>query len=1344
MQLLDSLCSSVAGAGSFQSAEEQFLATASLSIPVTPTYPPDITGINEASGILATATPEPNLGDPAGGASPDVFPQFPYKDAWTRARDRYVEDLSKEEKASYATASPETILYEASAAEYIHSSSSSSIKITDKLRPLIAAIEQYGKALDVYTNTYSLVLSPLWGSIRIVLVLASEFGKYFDRIVDMFARIGDVLPRFRVYENLFPSHERLIRALSIVYVDILTFCTGAKAVFRHERRPSRINLGIFAKLTWKPFERQFQHHIDSFRVHVRNIEKEATLSNMIEAADSRAVVLANQRQLETAKKVDAYRRIIATIPSVDMYTKQKRLRALRQEGTGTWILHHDEYRTWYEAISSAALCCFGIPGCGKTILASSIVDILQSDTLTHKSSVVAYYYCDYAAQKTLQPGIILGTILKQFFDDRIPKEMEYKFPRGFGEGAHVLDVGDLVDLICTAIKINPLTFLVIDGLDECDKSTRREILTFLDRLEDIGISTVKTLITCRQEDQLLRSLSKVAKVQLTPSTLKNDIRLFVTAGVQLRIRSNDLTIRDPQLANEIIDELVNKADGMFLWVYFQLDDLCEAPSDALIRHTLKHLPNGLMETYERILNRVWRGPIPRDIVRRIFMWLVCARRPLDIEELREAAGFEPNQESWDSDRLPDANRIVEACKGLVIWDREDGTVRFAHHTVRQFLLSDNHGTHQTNIKFRDHEEETFVGEMCLTYLLFSDFETQIQAQPAETQITLPQGGPAYWIPQMLGISLSRLQQPLRLFGFSSRPLSAQDGDYAKLPRPASRTRAAAPSREIVEKYRLLQYVIENWVHHTKQLDPTSREANKLQVLAMSKTLPFEFRPWGQNQHCGPYGCGLCIANRGNLAQAQQLPFMSLLHYAAEAGHWPLMEPLIKDYYAHEIDESFSLFTDTFLCDSSPQSWHLLEPLEGRQSLLGQTTDWTVCIAAQNGHLSIVERLMPCHSTLLYCPSPTRFTILINTAASSGREEVLRYLLDRARLAEHRLFNEYISGCAHITLALAAANGHESIVKTLWQEGALLDATVDDRGETAISAAAANGHAHVVGFLLGKGARKLRHDMTPLHRAAERGHANLARALVQLPPGNYLGHPPNVLVPPHLSGALDRHGETPLHKAAINGHAEVVKVLLEHGPLAKDAWLRAGVRGDVGRVNLGKNAYHLAVAHDHLAVVQLLHTQMDLAFVSEDVDGATIQMPIDLAVEGNHISTARWLIGENKKSGKDALDLSSALEIAVEKGHVEMALILLDSQTGMVDLDIVNLAAVMRYGIILEILIDAHRRERLPWDNETTKEFLFRAWKRTQKEGQREAGVLLMNLWQREPVVPEAKRRHAID
>ena len=181
---------------------------------------------------------------------------FPLQDAWTRARNRYVEDLSEEEKHIYYQASLERICYDASASKKTHAVSGTARNAIKKIQPLVEAIQQYGQALDVYTNTYPLVIAPLWDSIRLLLhvsiyclsledrtkalssKLAKVFGKYFEKLVDMLARIGDILPRFRLYEVLFSSYEQLVQALSASYFEILRFCVEAKAVFRRGKKSS--------------------------------------------------------------------------------------------------------------------------------------------------------------------------------------------------------------------------------------------------------------------------------------------------------------------------------------------------------------------------------------------------------------------------------------------------------------------------------------------------------------------------------------------------------------------------------------------------------------------------------------------------------------------------------------------------------------------------------------------------------------------------------------------------------------------------------------------------------------------------------------------------------------------------------------------------------------------------------------------------------------------------------------------------------------------------------------------------------------------------------------------------
>ena len=50
---------------------------------------------------------------------------LPLTDAWTRARERYTEDLSAQEQELYSKATIESIFYEASAAEKAHRATSS-------------------------------------------------------------------------------------------------------------------------------------------------------------------------------------------------------------------------------------------------------------------------------------------------------------------------------------------------------------------------------------------------------------------------------------------------------------------------------------------------------------------------------------------------------------------------------------------------------------------------------------------------------------------------------------------------------------------------------------------------------------------------------------------------------------------------------------------------------------------------------------------------------------------------------------------------------------------------------------------------------------------------------------------------------------------------------------------------------------------------------------------------------------------------------------------------------------------------------------------------------------------
>lgn len=55
-------------------------------------------------------------------------------------------------------------------------------------------IENFGEALDTYANIAPSILAPIWGSLRIILVIAKGLGKFYERMTETLGRIGNILP----------------------------------------------------------------------------------------------------------------------------------------------------------------------------------------------------------------------------------------------------------------------------------------------------------------------------------------------------------------------------------------------------------------------------------------------------------------------------------------------------------------------------------------------------------------------------------------------------------------------------------------------------------------------------------------------------------------------------------------------------------------------------------------------------------------------------------------------------------------------------------------------------------------------------------------------------------------------------------------------------------------------------------------------------------------------------------------------------------------------------------------------------------------------------------------------
>jgi hypothetical protein len=106
-----------------------------------------------------------------------------------------------------------------------------------------------------------------------------------------------------------------------------------------------------------------------------------------------------------------YQAILDWITPIDYASQQSDFISRRQAGTGQWLLHSAEFHEWVEA-DKQILFCPGIPGAGKTILTSIIVDELTTRFYENKSVGIAYLYCNFRRKDDQEVQDLLASLLK--------------------------------------------------------------------------------------------------------------------------------------------------------------------------------------------------------------------------------------------------------------------------------------------------------------------------------------------------------------------------------------------------------------------------------------------------------------------------------------------------------------------------------------------------------------------------------------------------------------------------------------------------------------------------------------------------------------------------------------------------------------------------------------------------------------------------------------------------------------------------------------------------------------------------------------------------------------------
>jgi hypothetical protein len=251
------------------------------------------------------------------------------------------------------------------------------------------------------------------------------------------------------------------------------------------------------------------------------------------------------------------RTILDWLTPTDHGTQQSDFINRRQAGTGQWLLDSSEFQRWSNE-SKQTLFCQGIPGAGKTILTSIIVDYLGTKFQNDPNIGIAYLYCNFQRQQEQKPTDLFASLLKQLVQEQpfIPEKVKslYEFHKNKRTRPSFNEISKILHSIVADYS---KAFIVIDALDECQTfdGGRWKLLSEIFNLQDKTGACL--FATSRFIPEIKNEFERSILIEIRASD--DDVQKYLDGNMS---RLRPFVSRNSTLHEEIKTEITKAVDGM--------------------------------------------------------------------------------------------------------------------------------------------------------------------------------------------------------------------------------------------------------------------------------------------------------------------------------------------------------------------------------------------------------------------------------------------------------------------------------------------------------------------------------------------------------------------------------------------------------------------------------------------------------------------------------------------------------------------------------------------------------------------------------------------------------------
>lgn len=264
--------------------------------------------------------------------------------------------------------------------------------------------------------------------------------------------------------------------------------------------------------------------------------------------------LAVQNLQTSAHFEDIIKWLSAPDPSINF----NKARELHQSGTGQWLLDSPKYRSW-KVDTGSFLWLYGRPGCGKTILSSTIIANLKEDMT---SQTLLYFYFNFTDVEKRSTDKAVRSLIEQLYRKSIEaREVVDSLYATYKKTGQQPSDESLQRLLETIIAKCDDVWIIFDGLDECERRVQHTD-SVMPWIKTLRLRNVHMLATSRPEEDIKSHLktwvTEEEMIPLQSSLVAGDIGSYIRAKVE----QMDRWRTQPCIQTLMSTTLEQRANGM--------------------------------------------------------------------------------------------------------------------------------------------------------------------------------------------------------------------------------------------------------------------------------------------------------------------------------------------------------------------------------------------------------------------------------------------------------------------------------------------------------------------------------------------------------------------------------------------------------------------------------------------------------------------------------------------------------------------------------------------------------------------------------------------------------------